>query len=194
MNCNLDKPSVLVLNKSWQAINITSPANAISMMFDDCATGLNIIGEDNMVPLKWCEWIKLEASELDGVKTVRGIIKIPKVIILSKYNNVPKKRPRFTAKNIWERDGGICQYTGRKLTPNDGNIDHVIPKSRGGKTNWSNCVLSHKDINSYKADKTPSEAGLTLLRSPKEPSALPSSYYIRNKHNVSEWKPFLYQD
>lgn len=194
MNSSLEKHSVLVLNKSWQAINVTSPSQAFSMMFSDSATGLDVQGEDNMVPLKWNEWIKLEAPEDESIKTVRGLIKIPKIIILSNYNSVPKKRPRFTTRNIWERDGGICQYTGRKLTPNEGNIDHVIPKSRGGKTSWSNCVLSHKDVNTQKGDRTPSEAGLTLLKQPKEPNSMPTSVFIRNRYNIREWNPFLYQD
>lgn len=187
----LQRHTVLVLNKSWQAINITTPAQALSMMYSDSATGLNIIGEDHMVPLKWNEWIKLEADKEDSIGTVRGSIKLPRVIILAKYNNVPKKRPRFTSKNVWERDNGICQYTGKKLSHNEGNIDHVIPKSRGGKTEWTNCVLCHKDVNSKKADKTPAEAGLKLMQAPKEPLSLPSFSYIKNKFNIKEWSFFL---
>ena len=188
----LEKHSVLVLNKNWQAVNVTTPLLALSMMFSDSATALEIQGIDCMIPTKWNDWVELPLDdETECVNTVRGKIKIPKVIVLAKFNQVPRKRPRLTSKNIWERDGGICQYTGKKLTPNEGNIDHVLPRSRGGKTTWSNCVLSHKDINTLKGDKTPVEAGLRLLKQPKEPVAMPTTVYIQNKYNIKEWKPFL---
>lgn len=191
----LDRRTVLVLNKSWQAIHVKTPLEALSAMFDGSATGLNIIGESEMTPLKWNDWIKLPRdSNSDYIKTVRGEIKIPKVIVLCNFNQMPKRRPKFTTKNLWERDKGTCQYTGKKLTPNEGNIDHVIPKSRGGKTSWTNCVISHKDVNAQKADKTPAEAGLKLIKIPKEPTSLPTTLYIQNTHNIKEWKPFLYEN
>lgn len=191
----LNKSTVLVLNKSWQAIHVKTPLDALSMMFDGSATGLNVLGEDEMVPTKWEDWVKLPPdSNSDYIKTVRGEIKIPKIIVLCHFNQVPRRRPKFTAKNLWERDNGTCQYTGKKLTPNEGNIDHVIPKSRGGKTSWTNCVISHKDVNALKGDKTPAEAGLKLLKQPKEPTSLPTTFYINNSYNIKEWNPFLYKD
>jgi 5-methylcytosine-specific restriction endonuclease McrA len=184
--------TVLVLNRCWQAINIKSPAEAISMMYDDSATGLDIRGEDNMVPLKWEDWVSLPYDENSSyIKTVSLQIKIPKIIVLSNFDRVPFKRPKFTTKNLWIRDGGICQYTGKKLTPNNGNIDHIIPKSKGGKSIWTNCVLAHKEVNAKKADRTPEESGLKLIRKPLAPRDLPVSLYIKNKHNIKEWDIFL---
>lgn len=192
MNQTLRQETVLVLNRCWQAIHVKSPAEAISMMYDDSATGLNIIGNDCMVPLRWNDWVNLPYDEnASYIKTVNGSIKIPKVIVLSKFDKVPRKRPKFTTRNIWIRDNGTCQYTGKKLNPNEGNIDHVLPKSRGGVTSWTNCVLSHKDINAKKADKTPEESGLKLLRKPSAPKDMPVTFYIRNKHNIREWEIFL---
>ena len=182
---------VLVLNENWQAINVTKPCDAISMMYTGNAVGLNIKGKDDMSPLKWNEWIKLNCDDDFHIKTINGKIKIPKIIILCHYNQVPKKRPKFTMNNIWERDNGMCQYSGVKLKPNEGNIDHIIPKSKGGKTTWDNCVLAHKKINAKKADRTPEEASLTLLKPAKEPNIMPTSYYIRNQHNIKEWEIFL---
>ena len=190
---HLRKETVLVLNRNWQAIHVKNPTEALSMMFADSATGLDIRGEDNMVPLRWNDWIALTVEDEtdDFIQTVRGKIKIPKVIVLCNYDKVPRKRPKFSAKAIWERDQGTCQYTGKKLSPQQANIDHVIPKSRGGRTNWKNCVLTHKEVNSIKANRTPEEAGLKLIRNPQDPKDLPSTFYIRNKHNVREWDLFL---
>jgi 5-methylcytosine-specific restriction endonuclease McrA len=190
---HLRNETVLVLNRNWQAIHVKNPAEAMTMMYSDNATALDIRGEDHMVPLRWIDWIQLPIDEEkeDFIQTVNGKIKIPKVLVLCRYDKVPRKRPKFSLKGIWERDNGTCQYTGKKLHPHDANIDHVIPRSRGGKTDWGNCVLSHKDINSKKADRTPEEAGLRLLRKPADPKELPSTFYIRNKHNVREWDLFL---
>lgn len=192
MESKLRQETVLVLNRHWQAINVKTPAEAISMMYDDSATALDIRGNDHMIPLRWNDWIKLPHDENSSyVKTVSLNIKIPKIIVLCNFDRVPTKRPKFTAKNLWIRDRGICQYTGRKLTPNEGNIDHVIPKSRGGITDWTNCVLAHRDVNAKKADKTLEETGMKLLKPPVAPKELPVSFYIRNKYNIEEWNVFL---
>jgi 5-methylcytosine-specific restriction endonuclease McrA len=189
---NLNRTTVLVLNRNWQAIHVKSPAEALSMMYTDTATGLDILGEDQMIPYKWKDWIKLpHDNESEYVKTINGDIKIPKVIVLCKFNKVPMKRPKFSLSGIWIRDNGICQYTGKKLSKNEGNVDHIIPRSRGGKTDWSNCVLTHKEINAQKADRTPEEAGLKLIKQPSIPRHMPTTYYIKNKHNIKEWDMFL---
>lgn len=113
------------------------------------------------------------------------------MIIAINYAKVPMRRPRFGPRGIWERDGGVCQYTGRVLTPQEGNIDHVVPRSRGGKTSWDNCVLAHREINSRKADRLPKEAGLQLRKKPTAPRVLPVCALIRNHHSVQDWDHFL---
>jgi 5-methylcytosine-specific restriction endonuclease McrA len=189
---NINKTTVLVLNRNWQAIDVKSPADALSMMYTDNATGLDVLGKDHMIPYRWKDWVNLPFdSDCDYIKTINGGIKIPKIIVLCNFDKVPIKRPKFSSTGIWNRDNGICQYTGRKLSKNEGNVDHVIPKSRGGRSNWDNCVLSHKDINAKKADRTPEEAGLKLLKKPTIPKHLPISFYIKNKHNIPEWDIFL---
>ena len=114
------------------------------------------------------------------------------VIVAVNYAKVPLRRPRFGARGIWERDGGVCQYTGRKLARHEGNIDHVVPRSRGGQSSWDNCVLAHREINSRKADRLPQEAGLQLRQRPSAPRALPAPAFIRNDHGVPDWDHFLH--
>lgn len=184
--------TVLVLNKNWQAINVTTPANALSMMFAQTAMGLDVKSEEYMVPCNWDNWMLLSIEETDqSVNTPRGKIKLPKIIIATNFDKVPLRKLRFSLKNLWSRDQSKCQYTGKPLSNRNGNIDHIIPKSRGGKTTWTNCVLCHKDVNSRKGDKTPAEAGLRLLTVPKEPFQLPSTVCIKNPLNIKEWNTFL---
>lgn len=191
MNRQLHKPTVLVLNRNWQAINVRTPAEAFCQMATDVATALNIDGE-SMFPVKWSDWLKLPIREQDVfVSTPRGRVRVPTVIVLANYAKVPRKRPKFSARGIWTRDGRRCQYTGKFLEPQEGNIDHVIPRSRGGKTNWENCVLASKAVNTRKGDRLPSEIGLKLLREPTIPRELPATLFIRNSHGVPDWEHFL---
>jgi len=191
MSDNLNLQTVLVLNKHWQAIGTKSPLEAISMMYTNTATGLNI-DHDNMQPLSWKQWIELPYSEKAGyIHTVSLKVQVPKVIILCKYSKVPMKRPKLSKKNVWKRDNYTCQYTGKKIKDGEGNIDHVVPRSKGGKSDWGNLVLACKDVNSRKGDLTPEQAGLKLIKIPTVPAASTSTDVIENKFNVAEWDLFL---
>src|SRR5271168_1435949 len=172
MNDILNRTIVLVLNRNWQAINIRTPAEAFCQMATNAATALDIElgdGESANVlrPVKWDEWITLPVREGDqAVRTVHGAIRVPAVIVAVNFAKVPKKRPKLCAKNIRERDDNRCQYTGRLLHPDEGSLDHVVPRSRGGEDTWENLVWSAKDVNQLKADRLPHEAGLKLLSVP----------------------------
>ncbi len=162
------------------------------MMATNVATGLEIEGEDHIRPVTWEEWITLPIRPQDNaVRTVRGAIRVPTVIVAVNYTKVPKKRPKLCARTIRERDGNRCQYTGKLLKPDEGSLDHVLPRSRGGKDTWENLVWSSKDVNSRKGDRLPHEAGLKLLGVPRAPKERPVSALIRNAHEIPEWKLFV---
>lgn len=188
----LNKTIVLVLNRNWQAIHIRTPADAFCQMATNVATALDIEGDEHIRPVKWDEWLTLPVRSQDyAVQTVRGAIRVPTVIVAMNFAKVPKKRPKLSAKNIRERDGNRCQYTGRPLHPDEGSLDHVLPRSRGGADSWENLVWAAKDVNQRKADRLPHEAGLRLLSVPRAPKEVPVSALIRNAHGVAEWKLFL---
>src|SRR6184192_1283760 len=193
----LNKNIVLVLNRNWQAINIRTPQDAFCQMATNAATALDIdLGDggraEGLRPVKWDEWITLPVREHDAfVRTARGAIRVPTVIVAVNYARVPKKRPKLSAKNIRERDGNRCQYTGKLLKPDEGSLDHVLPRSRGGADTWENLVWSSKDVNARKGNRLPHEAGLKLLTVPRTPKELPVSALIRNAHGIPEWKLFV---
>lgn len=192
MNDVLNKSIVLVLNRNWQAINVRTPQEAFCQMATNAATALEIEGENCIRPVTWDEWITLAIREQDNaVQTVRGAIRVPTVIVAVNYARVPKKRPKLCARTIRERDGNRCQYTGALLRPEDGSIDHVVPRSRGGKDAWENCVWSAKAVNSKKGNRLPHEAGLKLLKQPKALREMPVSQFIRNTHGITDWEPFV---
>src|SRR5512143_1831610 len=188
----LNKAVVLVLNRNWQAINVRTTQEAFCMMATNVATGLEIESENHIRPVTWEEWITLPIRVQDeAVHTVRGAIRVPTVIVAVNYAKVPKKRPKLCARTIRERDGNRCQYTGRLLRSDEGSLDHVVPRSRGGKDAWENLVWSAKEVNQRKADRLPHEAGLRLLSKPRAPKELPVSALIRNTSEVEDWKLFL---
>jgi 5-methylcytosine-specific restriction endonuclease McrA len=188
----LNKSIVLVLNRNWQAINIRTPQDAFCQMATNVATGLEIEGENHIRPVTWAEWITLPIRESDhAVHTVRGAIRVPAVIVAVNFAKVPKKRPKLNARNIRERDGNRCQYTGKLLHVDEGNLDHVVPRSRGGADSWENLVWAAKEVNQRKADRLPHEAGLKLLAVPRAPKELPVTALLRNAHGIAAWKLFL---
>lgn len=192
MNSVINKATVLVLNRNWQAINIRTPAEAFCQMVTGVATALEIQGEDFIRPVPWEEWIVLPIGDQDqAVQTVRGPIRMPTVIVLANFARVPKRRPKLCPKAIRERDGNRCQYTGVLLRPEEGNVDHVVPRSRGGKDAWENCVWSSKTINSKKGNRHPQEAGLKLLKTPRAVPELPVTALIRNTNSIRDWKFFI---
>ena len=188
----LNKSIVLVLNRNWQAINIRTPQEAFCQMATNVATALDIEGESQIRPITWDEWITRPVREGDhAVRTARGAIRVPTVIVAVNFAKVPKKRPKLCAKTIRERDGNRCQYTGKLLEPDEGSLDHVLPRSRGGADSWENLVWSSKDVNTRKGNRLPHEAGLKLLSVPRAPKELPVTAHLRNAHGVAEWKLFL---
>src|ERR1041384_1808255 len=191
MSDMLNKNIVLVLNRNWQAINTRTPSDAFCQMATNVATALDIDG-DSIRPVSWDEWLTLPIRDQDNaVQTVRGAIRVPTVIVALNYARVPKKRPKLCAKTIRERDGNRCQYTGKLLKPQEGSLDHVLPRSRGGKDEWENLVWSSKDVNARKGNRLPHEAGLKLLNAPRAPEQLPVTALLRTVHGVAEWKLFL---
>jgi 5-methylcytosine-specific restriction endonuclease McrA len=188
----LNKTIVLVLNRNWQAINIRTPAEAFCQMATGVATALEIAGRDHIRPVNWDEWITLPVRPQDeAVNTVRGQIRVPTVIVACNFARVPMKRPKLNARTIRERDGNRCQYTGALLRPEEGSIDHVLPRSRGGRDAWENCVWASKEVNTRKGNRLPHEAGLALLRQPRAIQPMPVTAFLQNQLGIEDWELFL---
>lgn len=193
MNSLLHQSVVLVLNRNWQPINTRTPAEAFCQLATGSATALDVSGEA-IRPVTWAEWLTLPVRTGDrAVLTIRGAVRVPSVIVAVNFSRVPKRRPTLNARNIRDRDGNRCQYTGRVLGPGEGNLDHVVPRSRGGRDSWDNLVWAAREVNTRKGNRLPQEAGLRLLRAPVAPKEVPVTVLIRNSHGVPEWELFLSQ-
>ncbi len=157
---NILHRKVLVLNSAWQLINEISVQDAINRMAANAATALDIHGENNITPVKWEDWLKLPIlDEKECLHTPNLKIRMPTVIVAVNYAKVPKRRPKFTLKNIARRDNYRDQYTGDTLAPHEWSMDHVNPLSRGGEDAPHNVVLTSKKNNNKKGNKLPEEVG-----------------------------------
>ena len=117
-------------------------------------------------------------------------IKIPSVVILQEYHRA-RLRVNFTKRNIFIRDLHRCQYCGKNLPNKELNMDHVIPRDRGGGTSWENVVISCIRCNSKKSNRLPKEAGMRLLKEPKRPPRRPFMTSLYGKSVDKSWEYFL---
>ena len=163
-----------LFNKKWHPIKKISVRRALSLVFSEYPNGqpkAYLICPDSYQVITFEEWAKLEVKDTDQfIQTVSGKIKTPELVILTKYDRVFNGKVKFSRRAIAKRDDFTCQYCGIKISDSIGSLDHVIPRSRFGKSTWTNTVLACLPCNSKKADRTPEEAGMKLLKIPTEPT------------------------
>lgn len=181
---------VLVLNRSWVVIGTTTVKDAIVLMSRGSARG---ICTESFVMYEWEEWVSEEVNlpKVDFyIRTPSLQVPAPQVIILTNFNDVSKSHVKFSSKALYKRDNYTCQYCRKKFKAEDLSIDHVLPRSRKGPTSWENCVTSCFKCNNKKSNKTPKEAGLTLMNKPIRPRWSPV-FHIREDSRPTSWQPLL---
>jgi 5-methylcytosine-specific restriction endonuclease McrA len=128
-----------------------------------------------------------------NIKTTSLVIKIPAVVRLLSRFRKHKKPVKFSRINIYGRDGYRCQYCGHKKTIGELTYDHVLPRSHGGKTEWHNIVTCCEPCNRKKANRTPDQAGMKLLKAPVRPSAMPVLMITLSRTSVPDaWRDYVY--
>ena len=160
---------VLVLNASYEPLNITTWRRAMVMMLKG----------------------KAESLELDFSREIRSGTHLPTVIRLRQFVHVPFRQLPLTRRNVFHRDNQSCQYCGSHSDPL--SIDHVIPKSRGGGDTWENVTTACLRCNVRKGNRTPKEAGMPLKRVPRRPLSGLSFEACRQIHSGrhTEWAKYV---
>ena len=180
--------ATLVLNRSWTAVNVTTARRALCLVYLGQA---KIIAPETFEVHDFDSWIRADGDGTHPViRAVSFKFRLPEVIVLQTYDSIPCKEVPFSRRNIYRRDNYTCQYCGKRFHAEDLTIDHVIPKSRGGKTTWENCVLACAACNLRKGDRTLEEAGMALLGKPAKPSWNPN-LLVRGGPLPLSWKGFL---
>ena len=184
---------VLVLNRLWQAVNVCTARRALTLLFEGHAQVVLNDSEGAFQTFSFSQWRDFSARAPHGetIATVSFKIRVPRVILLVMFDRMPKKEVKFTRHNIFERDRNTCQYCGHIFERKDLNLDHVIPRDRGGPTSWENIVCSCIRCNTQKANRTPQEAGIHLVRKPKRPKWRPFVQVNLGLPHHDSWKHFL---
>jgi 5-methylcytosine-specific restriction endonuclease McrA len=146
------KKQVLLLNQDSTPLNVITISKAFKLLDKEKV------------------WADESSGEYYEVVSVSKIVKIPKILILKYYVKLPFKKVAANRKAVLRRDKYVCQYCGLDLCDKTATIDHVIPRSKGGGSTWTNMVAACKDCNLFKGNRTPKEAKMEMRSKPKEPS------------------------
>jgi 5-methylcytosine-specific restriction endonuclease McrA len=180
--------SVLVLNSSYLPIHVTSVRRAFTLIFQEHAFVVN----DRYETFNFDRWRRVKAfGQCDVIGTPSGEIRVPRVIVLSTYDRVPKRHVRYSRANVFTRDKYTCQYCGERPPRSQLNLDHVIPRTLGGRTTWENVVCSCVECNRRKGGRTPEQARIFLQRTPARPRWTPLMNIAVSNTRYTEWRPFL---
>jgi 5-methylcytosine-specific restriction endonuclease McrA len=165
--------NALLLDRNYMAISVVPWQRAIKLTVKGKA---EVVSEG-----------QAEVTSGSGKRfKIPSIIRLLTVVPFRAYNG----RLRFNRKNVLIRDGFECQYCSKHLGKLSGTIDHIIPRSRGGASDYLNCIACCKECNNIKGDRTPEEAKLKLKKVPKKPSFL-TLYKHYMKNSPQEWSDYI---
>lgn len=196
--------NVLVLNSGYVAVRITSARRAFILLVRDAAEvvttdggGFQAYDLDSWIVLSELVWTTRAAIEggaperPDWVRTPRLVLAVPRVIRLLRYGGGPRRDVRLTRRNIHARDRGRCHYCGKRVSNADITVDHVVPRSLGGRDTWDNLVTACVPCNSRKGGRTPQAANMRLLRRPTKPHTNPTIAQRLNNPKYGAWRAFV---
>ena len=191
---------VLVLNRLWMAIRVVDARRAFSLLCRDLAEVIRI--DDGSYTAydfdSWTEvsrahdgWDRLSRERYDWVQTVHYQMAVPKVIRLLGYDRLPRQEVKLNRRNIFARDANRCQYCSHYFPTSELSLDHVVPRSQGGESSWTNLVCACTRCNARKGGRTPTQAHMKLIRQPIRPTRNPVISMRLGSGKYQDWKQFL---
>jgi len=188
----LERP-VLVLNKHWHPLRVTTVQDAIGLVAKGHA--LIIDASDNFAThelLSWNDVSKAKKAFGEGmIRSCRLSLVPPEVIMVTTYEKQGERSVVFSRRNLFKRDRYTCMYCGSQPSNHeDLTVDHVVPRAKGGKSTWENTVLACFECNKRKADRTPEQAGMKLRKVPRKPN-WKTLVQVPPKNRCESWDHFL---
>jgi 5-methylcytosine-specific restriction endonuclease McrA len=188
---SLTRP-VLVLNKMWSPHRIDTVKDSLGLLFGEYEAGepkARIIDpSDNFSTYSWEEWTQLRPKKGElALHSAKRLFRVPEVVLLTQYDKMIQSRVKFSRRMIHRRDNYQCQYCGKKHITENLTIDHIVPRSKGGQTNWLNCVVACYACNIKKDDRTPEQAGMKLIRQPFKPKF----ELLKCRRPLPSWKTWI---
>ena len=188
--------SVLVLNNHFAAVRIINARRAFVMLWKQIAEVVRWVEPDFSMHdfHSWRELSQMRENfdhTDEWVQTVNFQIAVPRIIRLLTYKKTPQQGVKFSRRNIYARDANRCQYCGKPFSSSELTLDHVLPRSRGGKATWSNIVCACVRCNHKKAGRTPREAKMKLIKTPRMPQKNPIIQRKLQSMKYRSWRQFL---
>ncbi|MEI7700845.1 MAG: HNH endonuclease [Planctomycetia bacterium] len=181
------KRPILVLNRNWQPVAVSTVSRSLVKVWNESA---RIVDPASFQLYTWEDWSQLTPAEGDPVISTQWMsLRVPEVITLTRYDRLPIRIVAFSRRNVFKRDGYMCQYCGCRPGSEELTIDHIIPRSRGGDSSWTNCVLACIDCNTRKANRTPEQASMPLRHKPIRPIWNP--LYAPHGVRIESWSRFV---
>lgn len=191
------RASVLVLNKLYMAVRVVSARRAFTLLYKRDAEALDT-DDGRIAAFDFPAWIDHSGARAaanghgtEFVRTPRHRLLVPRVIRLVDYADMPRRQVRFSRRSVLARDGHRCQYCGRQLPAGLLSLDHVVPRSLGGGSTWTNIVAACNACNTRKGGRSPQQAGMRLLRPPVAPRRNPLIALRLQQEKYSLWRLFL---
>jgi 5-methylcytosine-specific restriction endonuclease McrA len=160
---------VLILNRNFYALQVTSWQRALSLIY----LGRAAVVDEEYRTYDFKDWVALsqeiEEHPAGFVTSPTLKIAIPEVVVLKFFGSIPRREVPFTRRNLYQHYGNRCCYCGRTLPSDALNLEHIIPRSRGGRSDWANVVTACIPCNLHKGNRLPTEAGMKLLVQPSKP-------------------------
>ncbi|MGI8603228.1 MAG: HNH endonuclease [Verrucomicrobiales bacterium] len=177
-------------------MNTCTARRAVTLVFLGHAQIVHREQEDNYTTHDVLSWIGVSQQQRHWgkeaiLRSVRCEFAVPEIIVLSLYDRLPKKEVKFTRHNVFVRDRFTCQYCGRLFEPRELNLDHVVPRDKGGRSMWENVVTSCIRCNSRKGNKLPHEVRMFPLQQPRAPRWRPFHSAVRVNAPHASWRDFL---
>jgi 5-methylcytosine-specific restriction endonuclease McrA len=195
--------NVLLLNAHYMAMRVVSARRAFTLLFkrdeqQQPVAEIVHIEDGRYVSYNFEDWAALsrfkhefEPAAYDWVHTVRFAIAVPRIVRVLTFSRLPRQDVKFNRRNIFARDHNTCQYCGKRSSTSELSLDHVIPRSQGGKSTWDNIVCACLRCNVRKGGRTPQEAGIRLVRAPMKPRRNPVIHFKLSDDRYASWKQFL---
>lgn len=192
MDALLNHP-VLVLNRYWQPVHTCTVRRSLHLLCTGHAQIVQVEGDACFRTHDLRSWIGYSDASGSTVKIhgARISILVPKIVVLSMYDRLPRLEVKFSRRNVLLRDKFTCQYCAKVLPETQLNLDHVTPRDKGGRTTWDNIVTSCFRCNSRKANKLPHEAGMHPRCKPLAPRWRPLFGLHENGLADASWSQFL---
>ncbi|MCY2965359.1 MAG: HNH endonuclease [Planctomycetota bacterium] len=184
--------SVLVLNRLYVAIQVMSVRRAFCLL---CKGLAEVVSVENggYVSYNFESWREVSEwkAQIEGKKEHEDWIQSVNFEVQLSYDLFPRNVVKFNRRNIFLRDENRCQYCGHKFSTQHLSLDHVVPRSQGGQTNWENIVCACLKCNVRKGGRTPYQAGMRLFKKPVKPKRSPMLSHQLTIVKYESWKQFL---